>query len=72
MEAQPSTPAPKQWEEGESLESITEGLNELAMVGEVEELDDEGDGEVEYMPPRAERELISPSAERNGRESGEL
>jgi hypothetical protein len=41
------------------LESITEGLNELAVlglgqIGEVEE----DDGDIEYMPPRSEREFL--------------
>jgi hypothetical protein len=54
-----TTPARKEWEEGDSLESITEGLNELAVlglgqIGEVEE----DDGDIEYMPPRSEREFL--------------
>lgn len=57
-----ATPAPKQkhWDEGDSLGSISEGLNELAIgpaLGEV--VEEEEDGEPEYMPPRAERESAS-------------
>jgi len=59
-----STPAPKgkEWEEGESLDSIIEGLNELAVsglaLGQIGELE-EDDGDVEYAPPRSIREFCS-------------
>nr|WPS94700.1 NAC domain [Naematelia aurantialba] len=49
------TPAPTRWEEEVSLDSIHEvfgaGLDEVAEVAEVEE---ESDGEVEYMPPKVQ------------------
>lgn len=53
--AQFTTPSAKHWEEGESLESITEGIHELGLVGVAEE-EEGGDGDVEHMPPRSERE----------------
>lgn len=60
-----ATPAPGPrnlgWDEGDSMGSISEGLNELALgpgvsggLGEV--VEEEEDGEPEYMPPRAIRE----------------
>jgi hypothetical protein len=48
-----TTPA-RNWEEGESLESITEAVHDMGLAGVEEE---EVDWEVEYMPPRSEREL---------------
>lgn len=54
-----ATPAPKQkhWDEGDSLGSISEGLNELALGPALDEVvEEEEDGEPEYMPPRPERE----------------
>jgi hypothetical protein len=39
------------------LESITEGLNELAVLGQIGEVE-EDDGDIEYMPPRSEREFL--------------
>ena len=50
-----TTPSAKQWEEGESLESITEGIHEIGLGGVVEE-EEGGDGDVEHMPPRSIRE----------------
>ena len=58
--AQPEfqTPAPR-WEEEPSLGSITGGVDglELGALNEVEELDEEMDNELEYMPPPAQGEL---------------
>lgn len=67
-----STPAPKgkEWEEGESLDSIIEGLNELAVsglaLGPIGELE-EDDGDVEYAPPRSIREFCSCSFSKKAR-----
>jgi hypothetical protein len=52
--AQFTTPSARNWEEGGSFESVVEGLNELGL-GVMEE-EEEGVGEVEWMPPRSERE----------------
>ena len=49
-----TTPSARNWEEGGSFESIVEGLNELGL-GVMEE-EEEGVAEVEWMPPRSERE----------------
>ena len=62
-EQQYATPAPKQrgWDEGDSLGSISEGMNELAISGGLGEVveEEEEDGEVEYMPPRSIRKCPS-------------
>lgn len=53
------TPAPKQWDEGNSLDSISEGLNELAIGPVLQEVvEEEEDGDPEYMPPHDERESL--------------
>jgi len=52
--AQFTTPSARNWEEGGSFESVVEGLNELGL-GVMEE-EEEGIAEVEWMPPRSERE----------------
>jgi len=52
--AQFTTPSARNWEEGGSFESVDEGLNELGL-GVMEE-EEEGVAEVEWMPPRSERE----------------
>ena len=52
--AQFTTPSARNWEEGGSFESVVEGLNELGL-GVMEE-EEEGVAEVEWMPPRSERE----------------
>jgi len=50
------------------LDSITEGLNELAVsgLGQIGELE-ENDGEVEYAPPRSIREFCSCSFSKKAR-----
>jgi hypothetical protein len=53
-----TTPSARNWEEGGSFESVAEGLNELGL-GVMEE-EEEGVGEVEWMPPRSERESQGP------------
>jgi hypothetical protein len=46
------TPAPQQWEEGESLGSIDEMADGLNIAQDLEGVVEENsDGEIEYMPP---------------------
>ncbi|WWC99036.1 hypothetical protein V866_005930 [Kwoniella sp. B9012] len=56
------TPAPVQWEEELSLGSIEETTNEMLQdVREENELDDESDGDPEYMPPPVQELPYTPA-----------